>query len=93
MEIEPRPYNMQNSLWEAPLTQPNKESWRKPPKNCNIEAEQFAAFQREDQFVNIHDLKEKNCPPWFQISIGQEMVTFYKTTFGINKLPFISQAI
>lgn len=78
---------------KRPLTQPNIDSWRKPPKIRNIEADQFLDFQREDQILNLDDLKEKHCPPGFQISISEDTVTFYKTTFDINKFPVISQAI
>ena len=60
---------------KRPLTQPNIDSWRKPPKIRNIEADQFLDFQREDQILNLDDLKEKHCPPGFQISISEDTVT------------------
>ena len=64
-----------------------------PPEIRNKEANKFTHFQREDQILNLYDLKEKHCPPRFQISISQYTVTCYKTTFDINNFLVISQAI
>ena len=82
------------ALWEKrPLTQPEIDSRRKPPKIRNIDADQFQDFQPEDKILNLGHLKEKHCPHGFQISISQDTVNFYKTTFDINNIPVIPQAI
>ena len=92
-KLNPVPTICRTPCVKRPLTQPNIDSWRKPPKIRNIEADQFPEFQREEQIFNLDDIKEKHCPPGFQISISQDKVPVYKSTFDINKFPVISQAI
>ena len=80
-------------LLTQPMTQPNVDSWRKPPKIRNVEPDQFPNFQREDNIPTFEDIEEKHCPPGFQICKSESAISFYKTTFDANNFPVISQTI
>ena len=92
-KLNPIPTKYGSPCGKRLLTEPNIESWRKPPKIRNVSPDQLSDFLSNDRIASFTDIGLKHCPLGFEISISEDSITFYKTTFDDRNLPTISQVI